>query len=99
MTARHTPPSPPLRVLVAGGGVAAIEAVLGLRALAGERVNIELLAPGGDFIERPSSVLSPFGGQPAPRVSLERLAELGVTVHRGALGAVDAHAHEVLTTD
>jgi len=66
-------------VLVAGGGVAAIEAVLGLHALAGERVRIDLLAPGGDFIERPSSVLFPFGGQAAPRVPLERLAELGET--------------------
>ena len=86
-------------MLVAGGGVAAIEAVLGLHALAGERVAIELLAPGGDFVERPSSVLFPFSGQAAPRVSLDRLAELGVTVHRGALGAVDVDAHEVRTTD
>ncbi len=96
MKTRH---SPPLRVLVAGGGVAAIEAVLGLHTLAGERVSVELLAPGGDFIERPSSVLSPFRGQAAPRVSLERLAKLGVTVHRGALGAVDVDGHAVRTTD
>src|SRR4051794_41558931 len=47
----------PLRVLIAGGGVAALEAVLALRALAGERVRLELLAPGEDFVQRPSSVL------------------------------------------
>jgi sulfide:quinone oxidoreductase len=97
MTAPRT--APPLRVLVAGGGVAAIEAVLGLRALAGRRVTIELLAPGGDFVERPSSVLFPFSGESAPRVSLDRLAELGVTVHHGALAAVDVAAHSILTTD
>lgn len=99
MTPTRTPPPSPLRVLVAGGGVAAIEAVLGLHALAGERVSIELLAPGGDFVERPSSVLFPFTGAAAPRVPLERLAELGVTLHQGALGAVDVAAHEVRTTD
>src|SRR4051812_569348 len=61
----------PLRVLVAGGGVAALEAVLALRALAGDRVAIELLAPSDDFVQRQSSVLSPFSGEPAPRVPLD----------------------------
>ena len=99
MTAHRTPLPPPLRVLVAGGGVAAIEAVLGLRALAGERVAIELLSPGGEFVERPSSVLFPFSGKAAPRVSLDRLAELGVVVHQGALGAADVAGHQIRTTD
>ena len=41
-----TNPNPaPLRVLVAGGGVAGMEAVLALRELAGERLEITLLAP------------------------------------------------------
>jgi sulfide:quinone oxidoreductase len=99
MTRPHAPDAPPLRVLVAGGGVAAIEALLALRALAGERVSIELLAPGGDFVPRPSSVLSPFTGQSAPRLPLERLRELGIVRHRGALEAVDVQGHEVRTTD
>jgi sulfide:quinone oxidoreductase len=42
-----------LRVVVAGGGVAALESVLALRSLAGDRVAIELLAPGTDFPHRP----------------------------------------------
>jgi heterodisulfide reductase subunit A-like polyferredoxin len=33
------------RVLIAGGGVAAIEAALALRSLAEGRVSVELLAP------------------------------------------------------
>ena len=93
MTRSRALPAPPLRVLVAGGGVAALEAVLALHALAGERVSIELLAPGGDFVARPSSVLSPFTGKPAPRVPLERLRELGIVRHRGALAAVDVQGH------
>ena len=91
--------APPLRVLVAGGGVAAIEAVLALHALAPGRVAIELLAPGDEFVQRPSSVLSPFSGVPAPYVPLDRLTALGVTRHRGALDAVDPGRREIRTTD
>jgi sulfide:quinone oxidoreductase len=83
-----------MKILVAGGGVAAIETVLALQALAGERVEIELLAPGGDFIERAPSVLAPFDGADTPRVAL---AELGVTRHRGALAAVEGNV--AVTTD
>src|SRR4051812_1758378 len=83
-----------MRILVAGGGVAAIETVLALQALAGDRVEIELLAPGGDFIERAPSVLAPFDGADSPRVAL---AELGVTRHRGALAAVEGNV--AVTTD
>jgi sulfide:quinone oxidoreductase len=90
---------PPLRVLVAGGGVAALETVLALHALAGPRVAIELLAPAGEYVERPSSVLTPFSGAPTPRVPLDGLPALGVIVHRGSLAAVDAHRREARTTD
>src|SRR4051812_36369491 len=90
---------PPLRVLIAGGGVAALETVLALHALAGRRVAIELLAPAGEYVERPSSVLSPFSGAPAPRVPLDGLPELGVIRHRGALAGVDPDQREVRTTD
>ncbi|HET6551226.1 MAG TPA: FAD-dependent oxidoreductase, partial [Solirubrobacter sp.] len=86
-------------VLVAGGGVAALEAVLALRALARDHATVELLAPADDFVERPSSVRSPFSGEPAPRVPLASLQELGVRRHRGALAAVDVEAHQVTTTD
>ena len=92
MTRPRALAAPPLRVLVAGGGVAAIEAVLALHALAGERVSIEMLAPGEDFVARPSSVLSPFSGESAPRLPLGRLGELGIVRHRGALAAVDSKA-------
>ena len=58
------PPRP--RVLIAGGGVAAIEALLALRHLVGEQVSIQLLAPDHVFFHRPSSVARPFGlGGPA----------------------------------
>jgi sulfide:quinone oxidoreductase len=45
-----------LRALIAGGGVAALEAMLALRALAEERVSIELLAPEPHSWYRPLAV-------------------------------------------
>ena len=39
-------------VLIAGGGVAALEAVLALEALAGARVRMELLTPADEFVIR-----------------------------------------------
>ena len=84
---------------MAGGGVAAIESVLALHSLAGDRVSIELLAPGADFVEKPSSVLHPFAGTAAPRVPLDRLSTLGIARRRGALASVDGDRHEVHTTD
>jgi sulfide:quinone oxidoreductase len=86
----------PLRVLVAGGGVAALESVLALRSLAGDRVALELLAPGADFAHRPFSVRSPFTGEPAPRIAFDRTH---VRHHRGALAEVHPDRHEVRTTD
>jgi sulfide:quinone oxidoreductase len=86
----------PLHVLVAGGGVAALEAVLALDALAGGRVELELLAPSDEFVERPSSVLSPFTGEDAPHVQLDRLP---AARRRGALAAVEPEAHSARTTD
>jgi sulfide:quinone oxidoreductase len=86
----------PLRVLVAGGGVAALESVLALRSLAGDRVAVELLAPGADFAHRPFSVRSPFTGEPASQITFDRTH---VTHHRGALAEVDPAHHEVRTTD
>jgi sulfide:quinone oxidoreductase len=85
-----------LRVLVAGAGVAAVESVLALRALAGDRVAIELLAPAPELVVRAVSVTTPFGGDEAPRV---RLDELGVKLSRDALAAVEPDEHRVVTRD
>lgn len=84
------------RVTIAGAGVAAVECVLALRAVADPRVEIELLAPAAELIHRPASVASPFGGPPAPRIALDKL---GVRLRRDALSSVDAGSHRVLTRD
>lgn len=48
----------PTRVLIAGGGAAGLEALHGLRALAGERVDLTLIAPENEFVYRPLAVKS-----------------------------------------
>ena len=50
-----------MRVLIAGGGVAALEAMLALRALAADRVSVVLVAPDREFVYRPLAVAEPFG--------------------------------------
>ena len=49
-----------VRVLVIGGGVAGLEGMLALRALAGERVSICVIAPEEDLVSRPLAVGSRF---------------------------------------
>ena len=58
-------PEAPLQVVIAGAGVAGLEALIALRTIASDRVAIKLVAPGPDFVYRPESVAEPFGqGQP-----------------------------------
>ncbi len=52
------------RVVIAGGGVAALEAVLAIRSLETDPVAIELIAPGREFRLQALSVAEPFGGEP-----------------------------------
>ena len=48
------------RVVIAGGGVAALEGALALRELAEERVELVLLTPAERFVYRPMAVTEPF---------------------------------------
>ena len=49
------------KIIIAGGGVAGLEALLALRALLGGTVEIELLAAEPEFCYRPIAVAEPFG--------------------------------------
>lgn len=87
------------RVLVAGGGFAGLEATLALHHLAGELVDLELLAPETEFVYRPHLVEEPFTQRPAERRELAPiLAELGWRYRRDALASVDADGRRIETT-
>jgi len=90
--------SDPLDVLIAGGGVAALETMMALRALAGDRVAITLLAPEREFRYRPMAVAEPFTITRARHVDLAQIAEdFGADLVTGALAAVDADAQQAVT--
>lgn len=79
------------RVLIAGGGVAALEAALALRELAEGRVSVELLAPEPEFWYRPLAVAEPFDLGEMRHFDLAELAAAaGATFSPGALSGVAA---------
>jgi sulfide:quinone oxidoreductase len=80
------------RVLIAGSGVAAVEAVLALRHLAGRNFDIELLAPAHALEHKPASVATPFGLGAPPPLDLNELARrFDVTLVEGDLAGVDVN--------
>ena len=86
------------RVIVAGGGVAALEALLALHELAGRRIRLALLAPGTEFLNRPASVAEPFGlGGPALARSPRSLAHCDAELIAGMLAAVEAGGRIAVT--
>lgn len=86
----------PHRVVVAGGGVAGLETVLALRALAGPRTAITLIAPDPDFVYRPLAVGEPFGLVEPVRYPLAQVAEdLDVELVSDRLAAVDPQTRQV----
>lgn len=70
-------------IVIVGGGVAGLEALLALRAVARDRVSLTLIAADSDFTYRPLAVAEPFALGHAHRVPLSRFAD-------------DAHAELVI---
>lgn len=86
------------RVVIAGGGVAALEGALALRDLAGDRVAIEMLAPSAEFVYRPMAVREPFAYGPARRYPLADIAgEIDVALREEGFAWVDAPARTAHT--
>jgi sulfide:quinone oxidoreductase len=66
-------------VVVCGGGIAGMEALLRMRRLVGQRVSITLLDPGETFSYRPLAVREPFGFPRPRRYPLRQItADLGI---------------------
>jgi sulfide:quinone oxidoreductase len=86
-----TPPNQPFDVLIAGGGVAALEGALALRDLAPARVRTTLLAPDSTFVYRPARVKEPFGYATARTYPLAELAQdIGVELVPDRFSSLDA---------
>ena len=88
------------RVVIAGGGVAGLETLLALRALAADHVDVTLVAPELKFVNRSMAVDQPFKPQRVRGLRLaETAAELDARWYRGALDRVDHAQRRVITRD
>jgi sulfide:quinone oxidoreductase len=90
------PVGEPLRVVVAGGGIAGLEALVALRSLAGHALELTLVAPDDDFTLRALEVFEPFGLGPARRYPLADIAaDVDADFHRDAVARVECDQRSV----
>lgn len=86
-------------MLVAGGGVAALETVLALHDLAPDGVELQLVAPNAEFVYRPMTVREPFAFAGAKRYELAPILEhAGAELLRDELASVDPGEHVAHTS-
>lgn len=85
------------RALIAGGGIAGLEAALALREMLGPTASVTVLEPSETFRLRPLTVVEPFGGTTAPSYAMEDIAlAAGFDWRPERLGSVDAGRRVVL---
>jgi NADH dehydrogenase FAD-containing subunit len=85
-------------VVICGGGIAGVEGLLRLRRLAGDRVQVTLVSPEGEFVYRPLAVRGPFGLEGARRYPLGRIvSDAGATWVRDRAARIDGDARTVQT--
>jgi sulfide:quinone oxidoreductase len=88
-----------LRVIVAGGGVAALETVLALADLAPHHTDVTVMAPHAEFVYRPMTVREPFAYGPAHRYPLEPIVhDAGARLLADELAWVDPAKRTIHTT-
>jgi sulfide:quinone oxidoreductase len=94
------PDRDPLRVVIVGGGVAALEAMLALRAMAPSRVAPVLVSASDEFVYRPVFTAEPFGlGDPRRYRLADLCGPLGVEVVINKVTEVLSDRRTVRTDD
>lgn len=87
------------RVVICGGGIAAVEGLLRLRRLARDSVDVELIAPREALVYRPMAVREPFGFGPPRRYPLDRIArDCGADWTQDSLAWVEPEAQILHTS-
>ena len=88
------------RVVICGGGIAAVEGLLRLRRLAGDACEVTLLSPADELRYRPVAVQEPFARPAAPRFPMRRIArETDTEWVQDALKRVDPDEQQVHTSE
>lgn len=89
----------PAKVVIAGGGIAGVEALMALHDLGEHALDIEIVAARDVFVLRPQIIGVPWGGSPL-RMPLSQLtAAFGARFVRGTVEGVDAASRELLLSD
>jgi sulfide:quinone oxidoreductase len=92
-------PDHKLNVVIAGGGVAALETALALSELAPSQTSRTLLTASSEFVYRPMTVVEPFAYPAAQRYSLAQIAEdAGAQLVTDRLSWVDPQKQVAHTT-
>jgi sulfide:quinone oxidoreductase len=87
----------PVEVVVVGGGIAALECVLALHDLAGDRVHVTVVAPQPEFVLRPMLVAEPLGVAAARRRPLRTIADdVGFRLLSDAVSSVDPERRRIV---
>ena len=85
-------------IVIAGGGIAGLEALAALRAHLGSDVRIELLEAATDLVERQRAVAAPFDGTAPRRFDLAKIAaDHDAHLRPDRLATVDTDARRVRT--
>ncbi|HWV84415.1 MAG TPA: FAD-dependent oxidoreductase [Capillimicrobium sp.] len=90
----------PLRIVIAGGGVGALEALMALHDLGEQQLRLTVVAPDDEFVLRAMSVAVPFSAGHVTRVPLDEIcASFGARRVRAAVASVDAEQRTVTCHD
>jgi sulfide:quinone oxidoreductase len=85
-------------IVIAGGGIAGLEALVALRSHLGSDVRIELIEAATDLVERQRAVEQPFAGRAPRRFDLARIAaDHDAHLRPDRLTSVDAEERQVRT--
>jgi sulfide:quinone oxidoreductase len=88
--------SPVARVVIAGGGFAAVEALLAIRDVVGPHADVTLVSPRPTLDFRPAATIESFADVEPLRYELRAIAEdVGAHFRQDALAAVAGEARQV----